>query len=57
MLAGTAVDGIAVAPDGSVLYALTRTGGRIVAVDPETGRELGRVPGEGFERLVAAAPW
>ncbi|HEY8989392.1 MAG TPA: hypothetical protein VIM39_10255 [Candidatus Limnocylindrales bacterium] len=56
MLAGTPVDGIAVAPDGSVLYALTRTGGRIVAVDRDTGRELGSVPGDGFERLVAAAP-
>jgi DNA-binding beta-propeller fold protein YncE len=56
MLAGTALDGIAVTRDGSVLYALTRKGGRIMAVDPQTGRGLGSVPGDGFDRLLAAAP-
>ena len=57
MLEGTAVDGIAIAPDGSVMFALLRDGGRIVAVGPTTGRELGTVPGDGYDRLLAAAPW
>jgi hypothetical protein len=56
-LEGTAVDGIAVAPDGSVLFALVRDGGRIVALLPGSGREAGTVPGGGFDRLIAAAPW
>jgi hypothetical protein len=57
MLDGTAVDGIAVAPDGSAIFALLRNGGRIVALDAATGRTLGDVPGGGFDRLLAAAPW
>jgi hypothetical protein len=36
---------------------LLRRTGRIVAVDPATGHELGTVPGEGFDRLLAVAPW
>ena len=57
ILEGTAVDGIAVAPDGSLLFALIHDGGRIVALDPGTGRELGTVPGGGFDRLLSTAPW
>jgi len=57
MLEGTAVDGIAVAPDGSLVFALIHDGGRIVALDPGTGRELGTVPGDGFDRLLSTAPW
>jgi hypothetical protein len=57
MLAGTAVDGVAVAPDGLTVYALLRPGGQIVAIDAASGRTLGNVPGGGFDRLMAAAPW
>jgi DNA-binding beta-propeller fold protein YncE len=57
MLGGTAVDGVAIAPDGSTVYALLRSGGRIVALDAASGRTLGNVPGDGFDRLMAAAPW
>jgi hypothetical protein len=39
------------------MFALLRDGGRIVAVGPTTGRELGTVPGDGYDRLLAAAPW
>jgi hypothetical protein len=56
-LDGTAVDGIAAAPDGSVLFALVHDGGRIVALLPGSGRDAGTVPGGGFDRLLAAAPW
>jgi hypothetical protein len=57
MLAGTAVDGVAIAPDGSIVFALLRNGGRIAALDAASGRTLGNVPGGGFDRLMAAAPW
>lgn len=56
-LAGSAIDAIGITPDGSALFALLRGSGRIVAVDAPTGRELGTVPGEGFDRLLAVAPW
>jgi DNA-binding beta-propeller fold protein YncE len=57
MLDGTAVDGIAATPDGSGLFALLHAGGQLVALDPATGRTLGSVPGGGFDRLLATAPW
>jgi hypothetical protein len=56
-LAGSAIEALGITPDGSALFALLRGTGRIVAVDPATGRELGTVPGEGFDRLLAVAPW
>jgi hypothetical protein len=40
-----------------VLFALVHDGGRIVALLPGTGRDAGAVPGGGFDRLLAAAPW
>jgi len=57
MLGGTAVERIAVTPDGSTVFALLHAGGRIVALDAATGRNLGDVPGSEFDRLLAAAPW
>jgi DNA-binding beta-propeller fold protein YncE len=56
-LAGTAVDGLGITPDGTTLFALTAGDGRIVAIDTATGRTLGPVPGSGFDRLLAVAPW
>lgn len=56
-LAGSAIDALGITPDGGALFALLRGSGRIVAVDARTGRELGTVPGEGFDRLLAVAPW
>jgi hypothetical protein len=56
-LAGSAIDALGITPDGNALFALLRGSGRIVAVDPATGRRLGTVPGEGFDRLLAVAPW
>jgi hypothetical protein len=56
ILDGTAVDGVAVMPDGSAMFALLHNGGRIVALDPGTGQSIGSVPGGGFDRLLAAAP-
>ena len=33
------------------------SGTRIVKLDAATGALLGKVPGDGFDRLVAVAPW
>src|SRR5207247_8887635 len=41
MIPGTAVDGLAVTPDGSTVFALLRDGGRIMALDASTGATLG----------------
>jgi hypothetical protein len=51
------IDALGITPDGRTLFALLRAGGRIVAVDPDTGRGLGSVPGQGYDRLLAVAPW
>jgi hypothetical protein len=56
LVPGSAVDAIALSPDGSTLYALIRSGGRIVEVDVASGRIVGEVPGYGFDRLVAVYP-
>ncbi len=56
-LEGSAVDAIAVTPDGATLFALLHAGGRIVRVDTATGKLEGAVPGDGFDRLVAVVPW
>jgi hypothetical protein len=56
-LTGTAVDGLTLTPDGSTLFALTRTGGRIARLDVATG-EVERWVGDGdFDRLLGALPW
>ncbi|MBI3749432.1 MAG: hypothetical protein HY262_11395 [Chloroflexi bacterium] len=57
LLAGSAIDSLALNPDGATLYALLHRGGQIVALDPSTGEIVGRVPGGGFDRLVAIVPW
>jgi len=56
-LAGSAIDALGITPDGRTLFALLRDGGRIAAIDTESGRRLGTVPGEGYDRLLAVAPW
>lgn len=57
LLEGAAVDALALTPDGSILYALLHTDGRIVKLDAESGQVLGQVPSDGFDRLVAIVPW
>ncbi|MEO8570644.1 MAG: hypothetical protein ABI553_03000 [Chloroflexota bacterium] len=56
-LEGTAIDALAVTPDGTTIYALVHSGGRIVKLDAATGTVVGEVPGAGFDRLVAVVPW
>jgi hypothetical protein len=56
-LEGTAVDAIAVTPDGTTLYALVHEGGRIAQLDAATGELLGWAAGAGYDRLVGVVPW
>ncbi len=53
---GTAINGLAVTPDGGTLYALLMDG-HIVKLDAASGRRLATVPGEDYDRLVAVVPW
>lgn len=55
-LEGTAVDALALTPDGTTLFALTRDG-HILRLDALSGSFAGEVPGEGYDRLVAIVPW
>jgi hypothetical protein len=55
-LVGSAVDSLGISPDGRTLFALLRDA-TIVASDAATGRELGAVPGQGYDRLLAVAAW
>ena len=56
-LEGSAIDALALTPDGETLYALVRQGGRIVELDTASGDVIGQVPGDGYDRLVAIVPW
>ena len=56
-LEGTAVDAMAVTPDGGTIYALTSAKGRIVELDAASGKIVGRVPTDGFDRLMAVVPY
>jgi hypothetical protein len=56
-LEGSAMDSIAVTPDGGTIYALMGAGGRIVKIDAVSGEILGRVPSDGYDRLVAIVPY
>jgi hypothetical protein len=56
-LIGSRVDALGLSPDGTTLFVLLHDGGRIAALDAATGAVLGVVPGGGFDRLLAVAPW
>jgi hypothetical protein len=56
-LPGAAIDGLGLTPDGRTLYALVHEGGRIVEIDTVSGEVTRRVPGDGYDRLLAVVPW
>jgi hypothetical protein len=56
-LAGSTIDGLGITPDGTVLFALLGGNGEIAAIATADGRRLGTVPGSGYDRLLAVAPW
>jgi hypothetical protein len=55
-LDGTSVAGLGLTPDGQTLVALDGEG-RIQLLDAGSGAIVGRVPSDGFDRLLAVAPW
>jgi hypothetical protein len=56
-VAGLAIDALAVTIDGTAIFGVVHGTGRIVAIDAATGDVLGMVPGDGYDRLLATAPW
>jgi DNA-binding beta-propeller fold protein YncE len=56
-LDGSAIDALALTPDGSTLYALVHETGSIVRIDAASGDVTGQVPGDGYDRLLAIVPW
>lgn len=56
-LEGTAVDAVAITPDGKTVFALVRGDGRIAQIDAASGKVLGWAVGEGYDRLVGVVPW
>jgi hypothetical protein len=57
VLAGTRVDALGLTVDGTGLFALRHSDGRIVRVDLTAGLVVAEVPGAGYDRLLAVAPW
>jgi hypothetical protein len=57
LLAGTRVDALGLTVDGTGLFALRHSDGRIVRVDLTAGVVVAEVPGAGYDRLLAVAPW
>jgi len=55
-LDGTAVAGLGLTPDGQTLVALDAEG-RIQLLDAASGAVVAKVPANGFDRLIAVAPW
>ena len=56
-LTGTAIDGLTLSVDGTTLFALTRTSGRIARLDVATGEVERWVGDGGFDQLLGALPW
>lgn len=56
-LEGQAVEAFGLTADGGTLYVLLHDGGRIVRLDAASGKVLGQVPGDGYDRLLAVVPW
>ena len=57
LLGGSSVDALGMTPDGRAIFALLHKDGRIVVLDAASGVVVGHVPGDGFDRLLAVAPW
>lgn len=56
-LPGSSIEALGITPDGATLFAVLHGSGRIVGIDATTGRRLGTVPGDGYDRLLAVTPW
>lgn len=56
-LEGQGVEALGLTADGGTLYVLLHDEGRIVRLDAASGKVLGKVPGDGYDRLLAIVPW
>ena len=53
---GTSIAALGLSPNGNTIFALETDSGEIVALDAASGSVIGRVPGDGFDRLLAVVP-
>jgi len=56
-LEGTSVGGLGLSPDGRTIFTLGSANGEIIGLDAISGAIVGRVPADGFDRLLAVVPW
>jgi hypothetical protein len=56
LLVGTGVDALGLTPDGTGLFVLRRSDGGIDRLDVASGAVVARVPGNGYDRLLAVVP-
>jgi hypothetical protein len=57
LLGGTRVDALGLTPDGTGLFVLRHADGGIDRLDVASGAVVARVPGGGFDRLLAVVPF
>jgi hypothetical protein len=56
LLVGTGVDALGLTPDGTGLFVLRHSDGGIDRLDVASGAVVARVPGSGYDRLLAVVP-
>jgi hypothetical protein len=56
LLVGTGVDALGLTPDGTGLFVLRHSDGGIDRLDVASGATVARVPGSGYDRLLAVVP-
>jgi hypothetical protein len=56
LLVGTRVDALGLTPDGAGLFVLRHADGGIDRLDVASGAVVARVPGSGYDRLLAVVP-
>jgi DNA-binding beta-propeller fold protein YncE len=57
LLRGTRVDALGLTPDGTGLFVLRHADGGIDRLDVASGAVVARVPGGGYDRLLAVVPF
>jgi hypothetical protein len=56
LLVGTGIDALGLTPDGTGLFVLRHSDGGIDRLDVASGAVVARVPGNGYDRLLAVVP-
>jgi hypothetical protein len=57
LLVGTRIDALGLTPDGTGLFVLRHSDGGIDRLDVASGAVVARVPGSGYDRLLAVVPF